>query len=102
MEHNQLLGIFTERDYARKMVLTGKSSKDTRLAEVMTSRLITINTEDSIESCMELMDSKHIRHLPVMEKGRLVALISIRDVMKMLISDQKDIIKHLDQYISGR
>lgn len=101
IENEQLYGIFSERDYARKIILAGKSSKDTPISEVMTADLITISPEDSIEYCMEIMTEKHIRHLPVIENGKVMGMISIGDAVKSVIEDQKQTIEHLQSYISG-
>ena len=101
MEHDRLAGIFTERDYARKVVLLGKTSKTTPITEVMTSTgLYVISPDDSIEKCMEMMSSKHIRHLPVMEGDKVTGIVSIGDVVKFIIEDQKHIIRELENYIS--
>ena len=101
MEDGNLAGIFTERDYARKVVLKGKASKDTNIGEIMTSNLITVKPESTIEECMGLMSSKYIRHLPVVDDGKLVGIISIGDVVRHIIEEQKSIIGHMEQYIAG-
>jgi CBS domain-containing protein len=101
MENDRLHGIFTERDYARKIILQGKSSKDTLIKETMTAQPITINLSDSIDYCMELMTDKHIRHLPVVENGEVKGMVSIGDVVKFIIADQKQTISQLESYISG-
>lgn len=101
MEGDELSGIFTERDYARKIVLQGRSSKTTLISEVMTSELITIASEAAIESCMELMTVNHIRHLPVVDNGRVTGMISIGDVVKSMIELQKTTIQQLESYISN-
>ncbi|GGH08188.1 CBS domain-containing protein [Pedobacter zeae] len=101
MENEQLRGIFTERDYARKIILQGKSSKDTLIQEAMTANPITIKFSDSIDHCMELMTDKHIRHLPVVENGEVKGMVSIGDVVKFIIADQKQTISQLESYISG-
>jgi CBS domain-containing protein len=100
-EHGQPIGIFTERDYARKVILKEKSSKTTSLGDVMTTKLITVNSDHSVENCMEIMTDKHIRHLPVVDDGQLVGLISIGDVVRFVINEQKDIIDQLEHYITG-
>lgn len=100
VEQGKLVGIFTERDYARKLILKGKSSKDTPIKELMTHKPFTVTPENSIEDCMSLMTAKHIRHLPVEEEGVLVGMISIGDVVKFVIEEQKNIIEHLESYIS--
>jgi CBS domain-containing protein len=96
MEGDTLAGIFTERDYARKVALKGKSSKDT-----VTRDLITVKSESSIDECMELMTGKYIRHLPVVDAGKLTGIISIGDVVRSIIQEQKSIIGHMEQYIAG-
>lgn len=101
MENEKLQGIFTERDYARKIILQGKSSKDTLIKEAMTANPITIKFSDSIDHCMELMTDKHIRHLPVVENGEVKGMVSIGDVVKFIIADQKQTISQLESYISG-
>ncbi|MBE5321826.1 CBS domain-containing protein [Pedobacter sp. MR2016-19] len=101
MEDEQLSGIFTERDYARKIILQGKSSKDTLIKEAMTAKPITIKFSDSIDYCMELMTDKHIRHLPVVENDEVKGMVSIGDVVKFIIADQKQTISQLESYISG-
>lgn len=100
-EDQKLLGIFTERDYARKIILHGKSSADTPVKEVMTADPITVKPTDSIELCMEIMTEKHIRHLPVASEGALLGMVSIGDVVKFIIADQKQTISQLESYISS-
>jgi CBS domain-containing protein len=99
-EGDKLVGIFTERDYARKLILKGKSSKDTPIGDLMTRNPFTVTPENSIEDCMKLMTEKHIRHLPVEEDGKLIGMISIGDVVKQIIAEQKSIIEHLESYIT--
>lgn len=101
MENDTLAGIFTERDYARKVALKGKSSKDTVIGDIMTRDLITVKSESSIDECMELMTGKYIRHLPVVDDGKLAGIISIGDVVRSIIQEQKSIIGHMEQYIAG-
>lgn len=101
MEDNLMLGILSERDYARKVVLKGKSSKETFVNEIMAHKVITVNPEDDSDYCMELMYTKKIRHLPVVEDNRVIGIISIGDVVKSIIDLQKETIQHLDSYISG-
>ncbi|MCX2495688.1 CBS domain-containing protein [Pedobacter sp. PF22-3] len=101
MEYGKLRGIFTERDYARKIILQGKSSKDTLIKEAMTANPITVKLSDSIDHCMELMTDKHIRHLPVVENDEVKGMVSIGDVVKFIIADQKQTISQLESYISG-
>lgn len=101
MENEKLSGIFTERDYARKIILQGKSSKDTLIIEAMTPNPITIKMSDSIDYCMELMTDKHIRHLPIVDNDEVKGMMSIGDVVKFIIADQKQTISQLESYISG-
>ena len=95
------IGIFSERDYARKIILKGKSSKDTLLDEVMTKELITVTRDYKIEQCMEIMNEKRIRHLPVLENKKIVGIISIGDVLKIMIKEQKELINHLQKFITS-
>ena len=95
------IGIFSERDYARKIVLKGKSSKDTLLDEVMTKELITVTRDYKIDQCMEIMIEKRIRHLPVLENKKIVGIISIGDVLKIMIKEQKELIDHLQKFITS-
>lgn len=102
VQNEKLVGIFTERDYARKLILKGKSSKDTPIKELMTPNPFTVTPDSSIEECMQLMAGKHIRHLPVAEGDKLIGMISIGDVVKHIIEEQKSTIEHLEQYIAGQ
>jgi len=95
------IGIFSERDYARKIVLKGKISKDTLLDEVMTKELITVTRDYKIDQCMEIMNEKRIRHLPVLENKKIVGIISIGDVLKIMIKEQKELIDHLQKFITS-
>ena len=95
------IGIFSERDYARKIILKGKSSKDTLLGEVMTKELITVTKDYKIDQCMKIMNEKGIRHLPVLENKKIVEIISIRDVLKIMMKEQKDLIDHLQKFITS-
>jgi len=95
------IGIFSERDYARKIILKGKSSKDTLLDEVMTKELITITRDYKIDQCMEIMSEKKIRHLPILEDKKILGVISIGDVLKIMIKEQKDLINHLQKFITS-
>ena len=101
MEDKKLVGIFTEKDYARKVVLKGKTSKDMLINELMTRDLITVTPDSTIDECMELMTHKFIRHLPVLEKNKVTGVISIGDVVKHIIDEQKFIIENLEHYITG-
>lgn len=102
MENDKLAGIFTERDYARKVALKGKSSKDTLIGEIMTGNLITVSPDSTIDECMELMTGKYIRHLPVVDNDKLTGIISIGDVVRRIIQEQKSLIGHMEQYIAGQ
>jgi len=100
IDEGKFLGIFTERHYARKLALRGKSSKETSIGEIMTEQPVTVTCDTSIEDCMRIMTGKKIRHLPVMENDKLVGLISVGDVVKYIIEEQKFIIENLEQYIT--
>jgi CBS domain-containing protein len=100
IENDMLAGIFTERDYARKLILKGKSSKETKIKELMTANPIAVSPQTTIEECMEVMSDKHIRHLPVLEGTKVLGMISIGDVVTQVIQEQKSIIAHLESYIS--
>ena len=100
-EGPELKGIFTERDYARKIILQGKASKETSILEVMTAKLETVKLNTSIEHCMQIMTKQHIRHLPIVEDGIVVGIISIGDLVKFIIEDQKQTIEQLQNYISS-
>ena len=101
MDQENFVGIFTERDYARKVILMGKASKETLIREIMTENPITVNMDNTIEDCMHLMTNKFIRHLPVIENGKLIGIISIGDVVKFIIEEQRFIIQNLEHYITG-
>jgi len=100
MEDGVLKGILSERDYARKVVLKDKTSKGTLVHEIMEADYIAVKPSDSIDYCMELMSSRRVRHLPVMEDGALTGIISIGDVVQAIIEVQKDTIEHLNSYIT--
>ena len=101
LQEQKLAGIFSERDYARKVVLKGKSSNDAKVSEVMTSKVITINTKQSIDQCMQIMTDNHIRHLPIINDSQVMGLISIGDVVREMIAYQKSMIEQLQSYIAG-
>ena len=101
MEDEVLSGIFTERDYARKIILQGRSSKDTQISEVMTSEVLTLSPADGIDQCMEIMTRQHIRHLPIVDSNKVVGIISIGDLVRFVIEEQKKTIEHLESYISS-
>ena len=100
-ENGGLAGIVTERDYARKVIVKGRSSGDTRVADIMTADVLTTSCDNTLNSCMETMTEKKLRHLPVVEDGRVIAMISIGDLVQAIIADQKEEIEHLEHYISG-
>jgi CBS domain-containing protein len=100
MKDDQLKGILSERDYARKVVLKGKKSSETMVSEIMTEKVITVSPQDSIEHCMSTMSEKKIRHLPVAENDKVVGIISIGDVVTAIIHMQQETIEHLKTYIS--
>ena len=99
MDAGRLIGIITERDYARKVILMGKSALDTPVREIMTDKVLCVHPEQSIEECMGLMTDKRIRHLPVMEGSELIGVLSIGDLVKETISEQQFVIKELESYI---
>ena len=101
MQGEQLLGIATERDYARKVILQGRSSSDTPVAQVMSSPVVTVSPTDTVQTCMAMMTDRKIRHLPVVESGQVVGLISIGDLVKAVIADQQQEIAQLQQYIAS-
>ncbi len=101
LEGGKLAGILSERDYARKVILKGKSSKDTPVREIMSEKVVCVTPEQSVAECMALMTNKRFRHLPVIEDGKLVGVISIGDVVKVIISEQKFVIEQLEHYIAG-
>jgi len=101
LESGTLVGVLSERDYARKVILKGKSSKDTPAKEIMSDNVARVMLDSSVEECMELMTERRIRHLPVMENQNIVGVISIGDVVKAIISDQEFIIEQLDHYVHG-
>ena len=101
LEADKLIGIFSERDYARKVILKGKASKNTAVKEIMSTKVLHVGPDQSIEECMALMTDKRIRHLPVLAGDELLGIISIGDVVKAIISEQEITIHWLEKYISG-
>jgi len=101
VKEGAVVGIISERDYARKLILKGLSSVTTRVDDVMSSPVITVDTHKSVEECMNIMTDSHLRHLPVVKDGKLLGLLSIGDLVKEAIAEQADLIKQLEQYIRG-
>jgi CBS domain-containing protein len=101
LDGQRIAGIVTERDYARKIVLLGRSSRETTVADIMSSPVMYVRPDQTNEECMALMTDNRVRHLPVVDQGRLVGLISIGDLVKDIISEQKFIIEQLEHYIAG-
>jgi CBS domain-containing protein len=101
LDGDKLVGIFSERDYAREIILKGKSSKVTPISEVMSTNVLTVKPSDSVDVAMSIMSDKHIRHLPVVENGKVVGMLSIGDLVKETIDYQQRLIKQLESYIQG-
>ena len=101
LRDGELVGIVSERDYARKVVLLGRSSADTRVAQIMSSPVRTVASDATVQYCMELMTEHRIRHLPVVDSGQLVGMISIGDCVRAVIEDQAETIRHLERFISS-
>ena len=101
MDGESLIGIVTERDYARKVILKGRSSDETPVGDIMTKKVITSQPQQSVNECMALMTKRRMRHLPIVVNDKVVGIISISDLVEAIISDQQEEIEHLEQYISG-
>ena len=101
LDGSVLAGIFSERDYARKVTLKGKNSSELKVSEIMTSKVITIDTRHTVDQCMQIMTDNHIRHLPIMQGQTVIGLISIGDVVREMIAYQKSMIDQLQSYITG-
>ena len=101
MEGSTLCGIVTERDYARKVILKGRASDDTPVKDIMTPKVFTTKGEETVQACMNMMTDRKIRHLPVVDGDSVTGMISIGDLVKAVIADQKEEIEHLEHYISG-
>ena len=101
-EENDLVGLISERDYSRKTILKGRLSRETAVREIMSTELVTVHPDDDIEECMELFTDKRIRHLPVVEAGKVVGIVSIGDVVKSIIDYKEFIIEELENYIKGQ
>jgi CBS domain-containing protein len=102
MSGDRLAGIFSERDYTRKVILKGRSSDTTRVEEIMTANVVVVSPRTKTRECMALMTEKNIRHLPVVEEGRVIGMVSIRDIVGDIIADQDFTIEQLEHYISGQ
>jgi len=101
VKNDQVVGIISERDYARKLVLHGRSSVGTPVEDIMVTSVITVDTHQSVETCLGIMSDKRLRHLPVVENGKLIGLLSIGDLVKEAIAEQAELIRQLEQYIRG-
>ena len=101
MRNNKLVGFISERDYARKVILQGKSSRDTFVSEIMSAPVITVSSAQTIDECMRLMTANRIRHLPVVEHGQVTGIVSIGDLVRWIISSQEETIHQLNSYIAG-
>ncbi len=101
IDKDNLVGIFSERDYARKIILEGKSSKDTAVGELMTKDVYYIDPKNTLHESMAVMTARHIRHMPVLDKDRLVGMVTLGDVVKQIIAEQEFTIRELEKYISG-
>ena len=102
MNDEDLCGIITERDYARKVIIKGRSSESTLVSEIMSTEVITASSAQTVNNCMELMTEKRIRHLPIVEDNRAIGMISIGDLVQAIITDQQEAIEQLEHYISGQ
>jgi CBS domain-containing protein len=102
MENDQLVGIFSERDYARQIILMNRSSETTKVQDIMTKEVLRVQPNDEIEDCMSLMTEKRIRHLPVVEDDKVIGMISIGDLVRAVIAEQQSTINNLEKYISGQ
>ena len=102
VDRNELVGIISERDYAREIVLKDRASRDTPVSAIMTQRVLYVRPQQTLEECMALMTERNLRHLPVLDDGRLIGVISMRDVVKDLIAEKEFLIEQLENYISDR
>ncbi|ENU20433.1 hypothetical protein F994_01492 [Acinetobacter bohemicus ANC 3994] len=100
-DQDKVVGIFSERDYTRKIILMERTSKETTVSEIMTAKVLTVTKSNSVEDCLNLMTDRHLRHLPVVENDKLIGLISIGDLVKVVMEDQRKLIDQLQQYIAS-
>ena len=100
-DQDKVVGIFSERDYTRKIILMERTSKETTVSEIMTAKVLTVTKSNSVEDCLNLMTDRHLRHLPVVENDKLIGLISIGDLVKVVMEDQRKLIDQLHQYIAS-
>ena len=99
MQGDRVLGVISERDYARKVALLGRASRDTLISQIMTAPAVTVSPDDTVDACMHLVTDRHIRHLPVLEKGRVVGVLSIGDLVKAILGQQRETVEQLEAYI---
>jgi CBS domain-containing protein len=102
VKNNRVIGVFSERDYARKIILKGKTSKDTTVGELLSDKVYYVKPASTIEECMQLMTNQRIRHLPVLENDTLIGMVSIGDIVNKIIQDHKNQIQQLEDYITGK
>ena len=101
LRNDELVGVISERDYARKVILMGRSSAETPVWQIMTAPVITVTPDDTVKECMQVMTDRRIRHLPVLEGGKMVGMVSIGDLVRAVIEEQKETIEQLEKFIAG-